>query len=187
MVACEQQAAFGEIVEAKREHSAQFRERARAVSREESQRDLRIAARGERSFALELFGELSIVVGLAVEREPTAPVARRHRLRARSGIDDGEPGVTEADGARDQSPPPVGPSMLQRTDHSIEIGTIDAVRAQHSSDSAHQPSRYSLSTGRRATAAPEASSKTHATCNGGLERRTPVAAGRQPPRRRGTV
>src|SRR5690606_39277405 len=75
MVACEQQAAFGEIVEAKREHSAQFRERARAVSREESQQNLRIAARRERSFALELFGELSIVVELAVEREPTASVA----------------------------------------------------------------------------------------------------------------
>src|SRR5690606_41516232 len=104
-----QQAAFGEIVEAKREHSAQFRERARAVSREESQQNLRIAARRERSFALELFGELSIVVELAVEREPTAPVARRHRLRARSGIDDGEPGATEADGARDHSPRPSSP------------------------------------------------------------------------------
>src|SRR5690606_39035642 len=88
-------------------------------------------------FVLEILRKLAVVVELAVERQPAAPVARRHRLRARCRIDHGEPRMTESDAVLDRRASPVRASVVQRADHSIEIGAIDTIRPEQSRYSAH--------------------------------------------------
>ena len=92
---------------------------------------------------LELFPELEVVPDLTVVHRYDAVVFVRHRLGAPGHVDDAEPGVAEHAMRLDANRASIRPAVAERYDRRrdpIAICLLDATRANHADDAAHQSS-----------------------------------------------
>ena len=94
-----------------------------------------------------------MVVDLAVERDPHAPVLVGHGLGAARDVDDRQPAVSEADRSFDPQPLTIGPPVAQDIPHALEPRLVDGlVRIQ--ADDADNPTHggYALRSPGRSSA-----------------------------------
>ena len=81
-----------------------------------------------------------MVVDLAVEDDPHAPVLVAHRLGAAFDVDNREPAKSEPDMPVDPQSLSVGPPVAQHVPHQLEPRLVDGlerIQADDADDSAH--------------------------------------------------